>query len=242
MAAERPITDTTDTAATGLKVPHRPRVVLWDLDGTIGESGPVIVASIGDVLAKLGLPATDLDQSEVVGPPLRDNLLFAGVPEEIVDGSTDTYRGFYRSRVAEVPTYEGVEAALIALRDAGVVQAVATCKATDISNEQLTATRLADYFAVIAGSRKEDAWSTPKSGVITDALAKLREKGLLPEGDAGEEVGIVMVGDRHHDITGAAEHGIPTVSVRWGYGTPAEWDMAAASVETPVELVKLLGY
>jgi phosphoglycolate phosphatase len=35
-----------------------------------------------------------------------------------------------------------------------------------------------------------------------------------------------MVGDRHHDVDGAAEHGIPTVGVAWGYAEPGELDGA----------------
>jgi phosphoglycolate phosphatase len=31
-----------------------------------------------------------------------------------------------------------------------------------------------------------------------------------------------MVGDRHHDVDGAAEHGVPTIGVAWGYAEPAE--------------------
>jgi phosphoglycolate phosphatase len=49
-----------------------------------------------------------------------------------------------------------------------------------------------------------------------------------------------MVGDRHHDIVGAAEHGVPTIFVTWGYGSPAEQVGAIAVVDTPDELRSLL--
>ena len=53
---------------------------------------------------------------------------------------------------------------------------------------------------------------------------------------------IVMVGDRHHDVHGAAAHGVGTVGVRWGCAPPGELEEAGALtvVETPEALVDLL--
>ncbi len=50
-----------------------------------------------------------------------------------------------------------------------------------------------------------------------------------------------MIGDRIHDIEGAAEHGVPTIAVEWGYGTDAERDHAALVASTTDELRSLLG-
>lgn len=41
---------------------------------------------------------------------------------------------------------------------------------------------------------------------------------------------VVMVGDRHHDVDGAAAHRIPTIGVGWGYGLPDELIGAALVV------------
>ena len=43
---------------------------------------------------------------------------------------------------------------------------------------------------------------------------------------------VVMVGDRHHDVDGAGEHGVPTVGVAWGYAEPGELAGAATVVDT----------
>jgi phosphoglycolate phosphatase len=50
-----------------------------------------------------------------------------------------------------------------------------------------------------------------------------------------------MIGDRHHDVEGAAHHGVPTIFVRWGYGSPVEAAGAVATVDTPAGLLPLLG-
>ena len=51
---------------------------------------------------------------------------------------------------------------------------------------------------------------------------------------------MVLVGDRHHDIEGAAEHGIPTIMVEWGYGSPAEAAGAIHVVHSMEQLRALL--
>ena len=49
-----------------------------------------------------------------------------------------------------------------------------------------------------------------------------------------------MIGDRLHDIEGAAHFGLPTVAVTWGYGAQAEWDQAWATAHTPAELAAIV--
>ena len=50
----------------------------------------------------------------------------------------------------------------------------------------------------------------------------------------------LMIGDRLHDIEGAAHFGFPAVAVAWGYGTQEEWDRAWATAHTPAELDKIV--
>ena len=49
-----------------------------------------------------------------------------------------------------------------------------------------------------------------------------------------------MVGDREHDVHGAAEHGVPTIFVEWGYGTVAEQAGTIGVAATAEELGTLL--
>lgn len=83
-----------------------------------------------------------------------------------------------------------------------------------------------------------DGTRSTKADVVAHALETMAatERGL----PALER--IVMVGDREHDVLGARQHGIETVSVAWGYAPAGEIDDAAplAVVQTPEELVGLL--
>lgn len=49
-----------------------------------------------------------------------------------------------------------------------------------------------------------------------------------------------MIGDRDHDVLGAAKYGIPTVVVEWGYGSAEEARQAFRSVSSASELGGLL--
>ena len=94
------------------------------------------------------------------------------------------------------------------LRAAGVRLAVATSKAEPTARRILEHFGLDEHFDVIAGASVDGVRAT-KSEVVAHALAQLAP---LPER-------VVMVGDRAHDVEGAAAHGIGTVVVDWGYGT-----------------------
>jgi phosphoglycolate phosphatase-like HAD superfamily hydrolase len=71
----------------------------------------------------------------------------------------------------------------------------------------LTHFGLDQHFEVIAGACPDGSRKS-KEEVLGHALAQLRP---LPER-------VLMVGDRSHDVDGAAAHGIDTVVVGWGYG------------------------
>lgn len=103
--------------------------------------------------------------------------------------------------------FDGIAELLADLRAAGVRLAVATSKSEPTAVRILEHFGFAGFFEVIAGATPDGSRSA-KSDVIAHALAQL---GPLPER-------VLMVGDRSHDVEGAAEHGIDTVVVGWGYG------------------------
>ncbi len=103
--------------------------------------------------------------------------------------------------------FDGIPALLADLRAAGVRLAVATSKAEPTAQRILAHFGLDDHFEVIAGASL-DGSRAAKADVVAHALAQLEP---LPER-------VLMVGDRSHDVEGAAEHGIDTVVVGWGYG------------------------
>lgn len=206
--------------------------ILFDLDGTLTDSGEGILNCAEFALKHYGLPIPSREELRVfVGPPLRDTFFKFGVPADRLDEAVQVYRSRYIpiGKFENYP-YEGIDAVLYALKAQGHRLYVATSKPEGMSIEILEHFGLAHYFDIIAGSAM-DGVRDKKADVIAYLLAQIEHPGET-----------VMVGDTAFDVIGAAEHNIPTVGVTWGYGK--EEDMvkagAAAIAHTTDELLLLL--
>ena len=214
----------------------RPQLVIFDLDGTLTDSAEGIVASFRHALAAIDaeVPEGDLT-GRIVGPPMHVTLTGLGLGER-ADEAIAAYRADYTSRGwAMNSLFEGIPQLLSDLRTAGVRLAVATSKAEPTALRILEHFELADYFDVIAGASVDGSRSS-KADVVAHALSQLHP---LPDR-------VLMVGDRAHDVEGAAEHGIDTVVVGWGDGAtdflePRAAEAAAAHVPTVSALREVLG-
>ena len=222
----------------------RPRVVLLDLDGTLADSAPGIVACARHALRELGLPVPDdAAVRRLVGPPLQDAFAALGVPADRVPDAVAAYRAAYAGGgMFDNAVFAGVPDALRTLREAGVRLAVATSK-PEVYARRIVAhlgldTDLARgvddvYGATLDGTRGS------KADVVAHALDGLRAEPSLA---ALRPEDVVMVGDREHDVHGAAAHGVACVGVAWGYAAPGELEAAGARavVGTPRALVAAL--
>ncbi|MGV1086802.1 MAG: HAD-IA family hydrolase [Mycobacterium sp.] len=213
----------------------RPQLVIFDLDGTLTDSAQGVVASFRHALTAVGAeaPVGDL-AARVVGPPIQDTLAGLGLGDRAAEALV-AYRADYTSRGwAMNSLYDGVADLLADLHADGVRLAVATSKVEQTARLILEHFGIASHFEVIAGA-SADGTRAAKADVLSHALAQL---GPLPDR-------VLMVGDREHDVIGAAEHGIDTVVVEWGYGaddfTGAGACVPAAMVGTVHELRRVLG-
>jgi phosphoglycolate phosphatase-like HAD superfamily hydrolase len=210
-------------------------LVIFDLDGTLTDSAQGIVASFRHALGSVGAAVPDGDLvSMIVGPPMHQTLQEMGLGGS-ADAAIAAYREDYRARGwAMNRTFDGIPALLADLRSAEVRLAVATSKAEPTAQRILAHFGLDDHFEVIAGASVDGLRAT-KSEVVKHALAQLEP---LPDR-------MLMVGDRSHDVEGAAEHGIDTVVVGWGYGR-TDFDgpdavVPYAQVSTVDDLREVLG-
>ncbi|MEB3034518.1 HAD-IA family hydrolase [[Mycobacterium] nativiensis] len=211
-------------------------LVIFDLDGTLTDSAAGIVASFRHALDHIGAPVPEGDLAQqLVGPPMHHTLAAMGLGDQ-TEAAVAAYRADYTSRGWQMNTmFDGVAALLADLRAAGVRLAVATSKVEPTARKILAHFGLDGHFEVIAGA-SVDGTRAAKSDVLARALEQL---GPLPQR-------VLMVGDRRHDVDGAAAHGIDTVLVGWGYGQSdypdAEApDGPAARVGTVTELREVLG-
>lgn len=206
--------------------------ILFDLDGTLTDSGEGIMNCAEFALRHFGIPVPSRNTMRVfVGPPLSDTFMRFGVPESNVQEAIEVYR----SRYIPVGKYEnalypGIYQVLEALHRDGFKLYVATSKPEAMSIEILEHFEIAKFFDRICGASLDSSRST-KDEVIAYLLEEVRPDGNL-----------IMVGDTKYDVLGAAVHKLPTIGVSWGYGTVEDLiEAGAASIaHSPVELLSLL--
>lgn len=196
-----------------------PKAILFDLDGTLTDSGEGILNCATVTLEYFGLPVPSREEMRVfVGPPLRDTFFKYGVPADRLDEAVAVYRKRYVPiGMFENSPYEGIENLLKNLKAQSHRLYVATSKPEWMAVEILTKFGLAPYFDIIAGATMDG---------VRDAKADVIAYLLEQTGDVNEAM---MVGDTAFDVIGAAAHGIPTIGVSWGYGTVESMVSAGAA-------------
>ncbi len=197
-------------------------IVLLDLDGTVWDSEPGIVACLRHAFAELGLAVPDHEVlSGGVGPPLQTMLAELGVPGDRLDEGVAHYRERYlRAGVFEASLYEGVVEMLDGLAGSGHRLATATSKGEVPTRIMLDHFGLMGRFDVV-GAATMDTTAVTKAQVLSRTLAALDD----PPPDQ-----CVLVGDRSYDVEGAAAHGLHCIGATWGYGGADELRMAGAEL------------
>ncbi len=193
--------------------------ILFDLDGTLTDSGPGIINSVAYALDKMGIDFDRNNLSRFVGPPLWDSFeIFCGLTKTEADQAVSCYREYYADRgIFENTVYPGIVELLDNLTQSGKSLFVATSKPEHFAKIVLDHFDLSKYFQFIGGSEMGGGRAT-KSEVITYVL----EKGKINAADS------VMVGDREHDIIGAKANNLKSIGVLFGYGSKEELLKAGA--------------
>ena len=191
------------------------KYILFDLDGTITETGPGIMNSVEYALNKMNREVGERDTlKKFIGPPLTESMeKYYGMSEEEALLGVKYYREYYAVKgIFENSVYEGLAETLESLKNEGYILAVATSKP------------------------EEYAKRIRKADVIRYALDNL---GV--ERENYDQV--VMVGDRNNDIYGAKENGIQVIGVLYGYGDLAELQSAGADyiAKMPEEIAQIIG-
>ena len=210
---------------------RQPSCVLLDLDGTLIDSKPGIVASMNAALQTLGhRPDPSFDLTFVIGPVLTDVMgqVLAHYGDTRVDEAVAAYRRHYGEvGLFDVTLYDGIAGLLTSLKGAGRRLFLATSKRTAFAVRILDHLRVSQDFDGIYGS-EPDGSRDGKPELIADILRR----------EAIRADKAVMVGDRRYDIAGAHANGLRGIGVLWGYGDREELTAAGADllVASPADL------
>ena len=208
--------------------------ILFDLDGTLTDSGLDITKAVQYALGQMGYEVPPRESLfTFIGPPLHKSFQrHYGMDEATAVEAVRQFRVYYNQMggILENEVYAGVRELLRDLKQAGKRLMIATSKPQAAAELVMHHFGLDEFVPEIIGGT-DDTRNT-KGKVIAYAL---REFGVDPET-------AVMVGDREHDILGAAENGIPAIGITWGYGDRAELEGAGAKAvfDTAEEVVNYI--
>jgi len=205
--------------------------VLLDLDGTLVDSYPGILASCVAALRALGhAPDESLDIRPFIGPPIEAGMraMLQSFSDDRVSDAVAAYRRHYgESGLYGTVPYPGIGAALAEMKQAGLRIFLATSKRVTFARRILDHLNLTEHFDGIHGSMP-DGTLDHKPELLAHILA---ERNLSPSR-------CLMVGDRRQDIAGAHAVGMRGLGVLWGYGSRDELETAGADrlVDRPDDL------
>ena len=177
--------------------------LLFDLDGTVVDSGLGVINSVMYALKKWGIEVEDREKLYVfLGPPLVDSFSeYYGLSHEDSLKCVENYREYYDVKgILQNTVYDGIVDVLIKAREMGKKLIIATSKPEEYARRILDHLGLSERFDLIAGATMDES-RNEKAGVIRYALETY---GIT---DTSK---IVMIGDRKYDVLGAAENNIET--------------------------------
>ena len=211
-----------------------PRLVLFDLDGTLIDSQAGIMHSLRHAFGRIG---AELPEPAVlrtwIGPPFHQSFpTVLGNDSARVEAAIEHYRDHYQAEGWTGHTvYSGIADTIALLVEAGCKLAVVTTKVLPQAQKIVEHLPFGNAFARIYGPDLKTAHSA-KAEMIAQALHDFD----VAANDAA------MVGDRYFDIDGARANAVRAIGVCWGFGTEDELVAAGADAiaQSPAQLAELL--
>jgi pyrophosphatase PpaX len=204
-------------------------VVLFDLDGTVVDSGAIILASMKHAAETvLGFVPTDEELLATVGGPGLEAQMRALSPER-VEELVRVYRDHNEPLHDELEACAGMDDVLVALRDQGRRLGLVTAKRRATVELAFASVPVGHLFDVVVGGDETERLK-PDPEPLLVAASRL--------GAAVEQC--AYVGDSPFDIRAAKAAGMHAVAVTWGRIHPPERlaeEEPDAIVDSPEELL-----
>lgn len=211
------------------------KYILFDLDGTLIDSGKGIINAVKYALKKYGIDETnEALLRSFVGPPL--NQQFAKCYSFSAEKSLEAvmvFREYYETKgILENEMYKDIDKVLKHLKEQGNFLMVATSKPEKFAHNILAQHDLEKYFDFIGGSLVDGSRVTKIQ--VLDHVLKTNEINNADEA--------LMIGDTKYDMIGAKNFNLKTVAVTYGYGTKEELLAAKPDfvVDTPTEILQIV--
>lgn len=220
-------------------------IALFDLDGTLSESGEGILDCVRMVFKETQrpLPSEDIIKS-FIGPPMYDSLIRCGFKHEDALAAVDIYkRNYIQQGIYKNKLYDGMFDVLQKLKAEGVKLAVASSKYQKFTDKIINMLGIGEFFDKIGGSTSVSG--KPLNG-IKPRLNKLDVINYVIEDlRTDDDERIVMIGDTGFDAEGASNAGVDFIGCLFGYGTKDDMELhynigTPIFVENPREIISII--
>ena len=220
-------------------------IALFDLDGTLSESGEGILSCVEKVFEEMNKPLPDKDTlASFIGPPMYDSLHRCGFSEtEALKGVEIYKRNFVESGIYKNKVYDGIPEVLSTLKKHGVRMGVASTKYQLFTDRIISMLNIDGYFDIIGGS---NSLTTPDESGEKPRHNKIEVMEYVISSLGGSDRNrIVMIGDTRFDADGAAAAGTAFIGCTFGYGSKKEMEEYYTSgtpffAETPTDILKFI--
>ena len=197
-------------------------LIIFDFDGTLGDTRRNIVTTMQMTIAELHLPNRSEEEcAATIGLPLAECFmtLFPDIQEELIPRCAETYRRFFNENLKTIQpeAFPGVVETLSVLHQIGFTLTIASSRSRNSLTELTRNMGIADHISYILGA-DDVKEAKPKPEPVLKTLANMHF-------DAG---GTLVVGDMAVDIQMGANAGTKTCGVTWGNGTRDELVQAGA--------------
>jgi phosphoglycolate phosphatase len=220
-------------AAPALSGAAYPQAVLFDLDGTLLDSAPDMLAVANRMRADRGLPPMPMAPLRAQVSKGSRAMLGAAFPDVDPvqrDGWVQEFLDLYEAELGlHGAPFDGVEAMLAALEAAGSPWGIVTNKPEYLARKLMP----------LLG------WQTRCAVLIGGDTLSVRKPDPLPLTTAAQRIGVepahcIYVGDDERDIIAARAAGMPSVVALWGYrldhDDPLAWQ-GDVMIESPAQLI-----
>lgn len=201
---------------------HLPRLVMFDLDGTLVDSVPDLAAAVDQMLVQLGRPPAGVAKvrdwvgngaTVLVRRALADQLEHQHIQEAEAAQALPLFMAAYEGGHGQTQVYPGVEPVLRWLHSAGIGLGLVTNKPEQFIQPLLHEAGLGGLFQWIVGGD-----TLPQQKPDPAGLLHVMAQAGVPASQA------LFVGDSRNDIRAARAAGVCCVALRYGYnhGRPIE--------------------
>lgn len=190
------------------------KYLLFDVDGTIIESGPGVEKSYQYALDTLGYNVK-VKRKDIIGPPIKQSMMeIYGLTEEDATKGLELYRERYDriGKKDETFLYDGIDTVLKKCKEKGYIVATATSKPEYFTTFILDNLNVSQYIDFVGAATLDKSRST-KETVIEYVLESLGVE---------DKSQVLLIGDTKFDLIGAETIGIDALAVAYGYGTMEE--------------------